>query len=465
MSIGSIKAGGARIARPWSGGKPIGRITVTTIQGVLMSTVLFVNAAVIVYLWLNGGGVSSIHSWATLFTSIGRITGLFAMYSLLLQLLLLARLPILEKVIGFDRRTVLHRINGKACVYLIAAHIGFITAGYAMTDRISIWAEFTAFLRSYPDMIQATIGSGLIIAVAVSSLVIVRRKMRYQAWYFVHLMSYAGVYLAWTHQTTSGNEFITNPTATAYWTALYVETLQLVLLFRVLQPILRSLWHRMRVAEVVEEGPGVVSIRVIGRHLDWIDAAPGQFFLWRFLDRSRWHESHPFSLSAAPDGSSLRITVKALGDYSSEIGSLRPGTRVVVEGPFGSFTEEARRRERVLLVAGGVGITPIRAMLETMTGDITVMYRAASESDVIFRDELDRLACERGIELHYVLGDHRAPGAGYLLSTPHLRELVPDIDRREVFLCGPPPMMRILERNVRRAGVAQASIHTDKFAF
>jgi predicted ferric reductase len=465
MSVDSIHVDARAAVRRLTGTRPRNRGLIQTAQLWLVWSMLGSNAAIIIYLWLNGGGITAVHSWATLFTSIGRMTGLFGTYALLLQLLLLARLPILERVIGFDRRTVLHRVNGKLCVYLIAAHIGFITTGYAATDHMSVWAEFTAFLGLYPDMIQATIGSALIIAVAVTSIVIVRRRMRYEAWYFVHLMAYAGVYLVWVHQTRSGLDFITNPMATAYWTAIYVGTLQLVFLFRVMQPLVRAVWHDLRVVEVIEEGAGVVSIVVSGRRLDWLDAAPGQFFLWRFLDRGRWHESHPFSLSAAPNGDSLRITVKALGDFSSRLRSVRLGTRVVAEGPFGSFTDEARRKERALLIAGGVGITPIRAMLEQMTGDITLIYRAVSEADVIFKDEIDALAQQRGIRVHYVLGGHRQPGAGYLLSAPHLRELVPDIAHHEAFLCGPPAMMRIVERNVARAGVPTSDIHTDKFAY
>ncbi|HEX8917732.1 MAG TPA: ferric reductase-like transmembrane domain-containing protein, partial [Chloroflexota bacterium] len=297
------------------------RRAVKTFQRWIVWAVFSVIATVISAMWLQGGGITSIHDWATLFTSIGRITGLFGAYLLLVQLLLLARIPLLERAIGFDRLTGIHRANGKWCLYLILGHIGFITAGYAMTDRLSIPAEFMDFLTLYPDMIWATIGSLMIVAVAVSSFVVARRRLRYETWYFVHLMAYLGVFLAWFHQIPSGNEFITNPVAAAAWTALYLVTLQLVILFRFGQPLVRTVFHRLRVEEVIEEGPGVVSLRITGRHLRWLNARAGQFFLWRFLDRERWREAHPFSLSAAPDGTSLRITVKALGDFSANLGT------------------------------------------------------------------------------------------------------------------------------------------------
>lgn len=228
---------------------------------------------------------------------------------------------------------------------------------------------------------------------------------------------------------------------------------------------MRNLWHRLRVTEVIEEGPGVVSLRITGHHLDWLHARAGQFFLWRFLDRERWQEAHPFSLSAAPDGKSLRITVKDLGDFSNGMGAIRPGTPILVEGPFGSFTDEARSREHVLLIAGGVGITPIRALLEEMSGNLTLIYRATQDDDLLFRDELEDLARTRGITIHYVIGDRRAPGKAGLLSVQHLRKLVPDVARREVFLCGPSAMMQSVRVNLRHAGVQARHIHFDQFAY
>jgi ferredoxin-NADP reductase len=241
--------------------------------------------------------------------------------------------------------------------------------------------------------------------------------------------------------------------------------LLLVIPFRVAQPVFRALFHGLRVHQVVEEGAGVVSLHVTGRHLNALNARAGQFFLWRFLDRERWHEAHPFSLSAAPTDTSLRVTVKALGDFSANLPSVKPGTRVVVEGPFGLFTDEERMRERVALIAGGVGITPIRALLEEMTGNIVLIYRAASAEELIFRRELESLARARGVAMHFVLGDHRDADNAHFLSASHLQALVPDLADREVYLCGPAVMMRLTTRALRRAGVPSRFIHTDTFAF
>src|SRR5207248_3052991 len=207
------------------------------------------------------------------------------------------------------------------------------------------------------------------LAVVATSVVIVRRRLRYEAWYAVHFTAYAAIALSWFHQVPNGNELVANSAAADYWASLYLATLGLLVGFRILQPAWRALHHGLRVAKVTGEGPGVVSLRMTGRHLERLDAKPGQFFLWRFLSRrGRWWEAHPFSLSEAPDGRSFRITVKALGDFTSRIGEIAPGTRVVAEGPFGTFTEQAPRRKKVALFAGGIGITPVRALAEETEG-------------------------------------------------------------------------------------------------
>ena len=423
------------------------------------------NAIVVVSLWWRSGGVQDVDDTASLLVGIGRIAGLLGAYLVLVELVLLARLPALERLAGFERLTRLHRLNGFAAVSLLLAHATLVTVGYALADRLSLRDELSKLISGYPGVITAIAGLAALVAVVASSIVIARRRLPYETWYFVHLYAYLGVALAFSHQLATGTDFVGEPGARAYWIALYVTTLAILVIFRLGVPLARSAWHRLHVERIVPEGPGVVSIEIGGVRLAGLNARAGQFFTWRFLTRDRWWEAHPFSLSAAPDGRRLRITVKGVGEYTARLRAIPPGTRVIAEGPFGAFTSAARRRPRVALIAGGVGITPIRALLEDMPGEpgeITVVYRAITPEDVILRDELDLIARRRGAELHYVFGDHRD---AEVLSPEELRRLVPDIAQRDVYVCGPPAMTDAIRVTLANSGVSRRNIYTERFAF
>ena len=427
---------------------------------------LLANAGVIVWLWVHGGNISHLKQTGDVLTSGARLTGLLSAYLALIQVVLIARLPLLERAFGFDHLTVWHRWNGHVCIDLVIAHVVLSVWGYAMLDKLPVPREISTMITGgiYPGMITATIGTAMLLAVVFTSVVIVRRRMRYETWYLVHLLAYVGIALAWFHQIPTGNELVVNADAANYWRALYIATIVVIVLFRLLVPIANAFRYRLRVEEVVQEAPGVVSLRLSGRKLERLGTRAGQFFLFRFLGRGRWWASHPFSISSLPRDGSMRITVKDLGGFSGGLGTVKPGTRVVTEGPFGVFTERARRLPTVLLVAGGIGITPVRTLLEEMRGDVVVVYRVVDEGEIIFRDELEQLAGERGASLHFVVGDHRHEAGRDLLSPTHLQELVPDIKDREVYVCGPPAMADAITANARHAHVPRRHIHTERFA-
>jgi len=423
------------------------------------------NGAAVLWLWLHGGGVSIVHNAPELWTSLGRLTGLQAVYVALVQIVLLLRMPWLEMLVGFDRLTRWHRRNGQVCIVLVLAHVVLITAGYAGTDQVGLFAEFRTLLSSYPGMVAATVGTGLMVFVGMSSVAIARRRLPYEFWYGVHLTVYAGIALAYLHQIPTGNDLTVNPAQADYWIALYCAVLALIVYFRVVVPIGRLRRYALQVDRVERESDDVVSVYVRGRNLDRLRVRGGQFFLWRFFAAGLWWQAHPFSISAAPDGRVLRLTVKAVGSYTRALATVPPGARVLVDGPLGRFTAERRHSDRVALIAGGIGVTPMRAILEELpSGDIVFVHRVVRDADAVLAAEIDSLARARNARVVRLVGNHLDPGCEHMLSADHLAELIPDLSARDVFVCGPPPMMRRTIASLRDLGVPGTHIHSERFA-
>jgi ferredoxin-NADP reductase/DMSO/TMAO reductase YedYZ heme-binding membrane subunit len=396
-------------------------------------------------------------------TALGRLAGLLAAYAMVVVVLLVARVPPLERAIGQDRLVAWHRRLGPWPLYLLLAHAVLITVGYAQAAQDGVLHQLGQLLWTYPGIVAATAGSILLFAAGISSYRLARRRMAYETWWSVHLYTYLALFLSFSHQVETGASFVGHPVARLWWTALWVGTLGVVVASRVGLPVWRSLRHRVRVVSVTPEGPGVVSVLLRGRRLDRLPVAGGQFFQWRFLRRGLWWQAHPYSLSAAPAGDELRITVKDLGDHSGRLARLAPGTPVAIEGPYGTFTAEAAERDRLLLVGAGVGIAPVLALLQELPpdADVAVLLRASSPEGLVLRDEVAEHVRRRRGRLHELVG----PREEVRLDAAALRALVPDLRRREVFLCGPDPLAHRLAGELRRAGVPDARIHFESFTF
>ena len=398
-----------------------------------------------------------------LLTAVGRLAGFTGSYLMLIMVVLVARLPWLERTAGQDRLVRWHRQVATWAVSLIIVHVAAVTLGYAQAAATGLPHQLWVLLRSYPDMLAAMAGFGLLMTAAVTSWRYVRRRLRYETWWAVHLYLYLGLALAFAHQIVTGVSFVGHPLVRALWIVVWAATAGLVLVFRVGQPVWRSLRHRLTVAEIHEEAPGVVSVICEGRRLDRLPVSGGQFLFWRFLTRDLWWQAHPFSLSALPRPPYLRVTIKALGDQSSAIARIRPGTRIAIEGPYGAFTPHARAGDRVLLVGAGVGVTPLRALLEDLPPhvDVVVLIRASAPRDLVHRGEIAALVGQRGGLLRELVG----PRHQVRIDSRSLRRLVPDIAARDLYVCGPAGFSGQVAAAARRAGVARDRIHSEAFTF
>jgi predicted ferric reductase len=431
---------------------------------------LWLSLLLVSYWWATGDGVQDLGSWEAGLTSAGRLTGLLASDLLLVQVLLMARLPVLEHAFGQDRLARHHRIVGFTSFDLMVGHIVLITWGYAAAELSATPATLWQLSVDYPGMLLAVAGTACLVMVVVTSVRAARARLRYESWHLLHLYAYLGVGLALPHQLWTGQEFLASPAATVFWWGLWGLAAASVLVWRIGLPLWRSVRHRLTVTSVVLEDDGVVSVYLSGRRLAALGAEAGQFFHWRFLTGSGWTRAHPYSLSAAPDGHSLRITVKALGDGSAELPSVRPGTRVLVEGPYGRLSARARTRRRVALIGAGVGITPLRALAEALEyapGEAVLLHRFSDRP--LFDQEFAVLAQERGLQVIMLPGHRRAPGSwlgagiGPSDDLTALTYWVPDIAERDVYVCGPDEWAEDVRRTTDAAGLPTERLHVESF--
>jgi predicted ferric reductase len=445
---------------------PVPRSWTITSRDVLL--VLIANAVIIVGMWVRHGGLGQLDTVSGIFIGAGQVTALLGTYLALVQLVLMSRSPWLDRVVGGDRLAVWHRWAGFACLWLLVGHTVLTTVGFGMSDGSGAVAEIGTLLFTYPWVLMATVGLVLLIAVAVSSIRAARRRLSYETWYGIHLYAYLGIALAFLHEIVVGTDFLNDPVAVGYWLALYVVAFGLVLTYRVAQPIVFSVRHRLRVERIVQEAPGVVSIHLIGQRMEELPIRAGQYFQFRFLSGGGWWRHHPFSISAAPNGLSLRLTVKDLGDDTHRLATLQPGTRVFAEGPYGAFTRERMSRSKALFIAGGIGITPLRAMIEERQPrqrDLMLLYRASSWDDVVFGQELEALGRVPGTSVRFLVGRRGSPEMPVDPLDAHwLRYLVPDIQERDVFYCGSGSFMDHVAESLKTLHISRRQIHAERFS-
>ena len=397
-------------------------------------------------------------------TDAGRLTGLLAGYVALLQVTLRTRLPVVEHKLGTDSINATHRLLGGYLIVLIVSHATLITAGYALTARSPVPQQLTALVASYPYILWAVIAASLLIGVAVSSIPVIRHRLRYEAWHGLHLLVYAALALAFFHQITDGEHFRHHTGLRAAWTVLFAGAGTVVIGFRFLRPWYLSTRHHLVIGSVVHEAPNIISIRITGRNVHCFHARPGQYFRWRFLAPGAWHLAHPYSLSEEPDGRSLRITVRVTGRHTAMLPQLPIGTRVIAEGPCGGLIAGPSWAGPVALIAGGIGITPLRALFATAPcaeNAITLIYRVHDPADIVFRAELEQIAAQRGGTVHFLTGRRDDPRND--LSPASLTRLCPDLARSRVFICGPPGYAQAIRASLASLGVPRGRVRSESF--
>lgn len=397
-----------------------------------------------------------------------RLCGLAAGYLGVVQVLLAARIPWFEHTVAMRPARLIHVGCGLSFLAVTAAHAVLAVASNAAAVGTPFASGLIGVVVDLPYVWLAVIGLVLLLVATVSSVPALRRTMSYGWWHLLHLVVYPGIAISFAHQLY-GPDLLSSPVR-VLWTGLHLAALGTLGWYRILAPVRLTLRHQFTVAAVEAEAPGIVSIIVSGQALDAVGARPGQYFRLRALDWPMWWHSHPFSLSAAPRPDELRFTVKAVGDYSDAMAGLTPGRWLLVSGPYGALTAQARERRPVLLVAGGMGIAPLRALFEDVDDDlaVTLLYRTERADQIVFRTELDDLAGDLDATVHYLTGPAPTGDGGDQddpLSCHRLTTLVPQLADHDAYVCGPPGMVATTVRSLRAAGLDRHHIHAETSTF
>ncbi|MHB8189701.1 MAG: ferredoxin reductase family protein [Ferrimicrobium sp.] len=410
---------------------------------------------------LVDGTLSEIHIVGGLVLFLGSITGLVGTYLALVMVVLASRLPALERSVGHVRVIRWHRVLAPWPISLIIAHVVFTTLAYADSAHNGVVAEFGILVNTFPYMVTATVALAIMVIVGLISFKRIRSRIPREQWWLLHLLLYAAIVLSFAHEVVLGPSFVHHPLAQGFWIAVWLLAAVLIVIFRIAIPLSRSSRHRLRVVEVLPEGVGVVSIILSGRQLDRLSIEGGQFFEWRFLTRRLWWQAHPFTVSAIPQAPYVRMTVRDSGDFSAMLRTIPIGTRVAIEGPYGVFTKRSRRRRLAVIIAGGIGITAARALLEDLSDDTepAVILRASKLEDLPLLDEVEHLVQSRKGVVHRLIGSRD------LVDLACVSQIVPDLAQRDVFICGSEEFVAAMVGVATAAGVPSAALHHEAYSF
>lgn len=395
--------------------------------------------------------------------AVGRLAGLLAAYLMIVLVYLVARVPALERGAGADRLTRWHTVVGAGVVLLIVAHVLTLAAGRHDRPRGAGGLSQAALGAAEAPHELGTAAGVLVVVLGVGSVPLVRRAVRYSTWHGIHLLGYAVLVLVFAHMAATGRDVAERPAVLVAWGLVLGTGVATLVVNRAVRPLLLERRHRLRVSQVVEEAPGITSVYVTGQRLERLHVASGQFFRWRFLVPGLRWSANPYSLSAPPTTAGLRLTAAQVGHHSRRLSTLRPGTRVLLEGPSGAITPDRLPGPQVVLLSSGMGVSPVRALAESLARagrEVTVVHRAR-DRDAPLTDELSDLSTSLPVQVHLLLGPRTDPAN--TLTGARLSQLAPTVAGADVFVCGSASFTAAARRAALDAGARR--VHTELFGW
>lgn len=394
-------------------------------------------------------------------------TGLVAFAFLAMQFALVTRLKGASVPFGTDALMQFHRQLGIAAAVLVVLHPLMLQGG---TVELSAWLPFTG------SVVTSSGAAALwaVLLIVGTSLLRRRLQLSYEAWNAIHLLGALVVIAAMTWHALAVSGYSRVPAIRWLLIGYAVLAMVLLLRYRVIRPTLlrRRPWE---VAENRDEGADTRTLRVRPDGHDGFSFLPGQF-AWIVTGRDPlWGAQHPATIASSAErapGSDLEFTIKALGDWSSEVvPALAPGDRLWIDGPYGVFTPDREPGQGFVLIAGGIGISPMRSMLRTMKDredrrPVVLFYAAHDPGRAVFLDELDALARDMALETIHVWEEPEAGWSGEqgFIDEAMLRRHLPEhFMHYQFFVCGPVAMTDAMERALTAIGIPAEHIHSERF--
>jgi predicted ferric reductase len=398
---------------------------------------------------------------------VGKICGMTAGALLVLQFALSARFRWLDRICGLNRLFHIHRLCGFCAAILASFHPMLIFAPKAMTTgaiRLDLW----------PELLGAVI---LILLWGIVGVGIWRvfLNFSFDRWWLAHRVGVfvVIVFLA-VHSYVVSEDFHKGWPRYAFFAAVVIYAL-MFLWVKVIKPvILRG--EAFRVTDISLAGKDAYDIECTPEEGHVFAYTPGQFAFVTFNSRQVSAEEHPFTISSTPTNKkNLHFTIRCSGDFTSNVGHLKRGDTALIDGPYGLFSHLALvpdPKRELIMIAGGVGITPMLSMLRYMVDmndgrRVTLVWSNRTAEDIVFRDEFQRMENRlKGLKVFHILTrrpDHTSESGR--LDESKLRKLLADCSRKAmVFICGPPKMMESVDAAIRRIGFPKRSIKMERFA-
>ncbi|UBU10570.1 ferredoxin reductase family protein [Nonomuraea gerenzanensis] len=387
-----------------------------------------------------------------------------------LQFALVARFRSVAAPFGEDAVVQFHRQIAYVATLFILAHPVLLLI--QNSSLIALFNPVTAPWRAR----FAVVSTLCVLTVMVTSVWRRQVRMRYEVWQGLHmLLSIASVLFALAHVELVGY-YVDTPWKRVLWAIMTAAFVGLIVWVRLVRP-LRRLRRPWEVEEVTAE-PGAtttITLRPVGH--EGFRFEPGQF-AWITVERSPFAlTQHPFSFSSSAEADGrVQLSIKALGDFTTSMAGLRPGTRAYLDGPHGVFTPDRNEGPGFVLIAGGIGITPMMSMLRTFAdrGDrrpCHLFYGVTTLQDATLLEEIRQLERRLNLTLVPVVQDPPADWTGErgLIDKDLLTRRLPGLPdrhrRMQYFICGPPPMLDAMESGLAELGVPVAHIHTERFVF